>query len=148
MRTTNTAIFSIRDVVKSHSGKSKSSSSNSKFKSSDSEIVKSKSKSTGRTFKSSSSSSPQVSLSFDLPPKIGKTYLPHITWPPPQRNVYLNEKSGTHFTNVCDHIRCQVYTTNKHLAAWLFNVNNNFISACGWLHVHLISIAFEKHASW
>jgi len=38
------------------------------------------------------------------------------------------------------------YTTNKHLAAWLFNVNNNFISARGWLHVHLISIAFEKHA--
>jgi len=59
-------IINVRDVVKSHSGKSKSKS---KSKSSDSEIVKSKSKSTGREFKSSSSPTPQVSLSFDLQPK-------------------------------------------------------------------------------
>jgi len=51
-------LLNCRDVAKSHSGKSKSS---------DSEIVKSKS--IGHKFKSSSSPSPQVSLSFDLPPK-------------------------------------------------------------------------------
>jgi len=55
------------EFVKSHSGKSKS-------KSSESDIVKSKSigpksKSTGRKFKCNSSPSPQVSLSFYLPPK-------------------------------------------------------------------------------
>jgi len=61
---------SVRDVVKSHGGKSKSKSesSSSKSKSSDSEIVKSigcksKCKSLGRKFKSSSSPSSQVSLS-------------------------------------------------------------------------------------
>jgi len=29
--------------------------------------------------------SPQVSLSFDWPPKKRQNHLPHITWPPPQR---------------------------------------------------------------
>jgi len=59
-----------RDVVKSHSGKSKSSFSKCKSKSmSVDRKSESKSKSIVRKFKSSLSPSPQVSLSLDLPPK-------------------------------------------------------------------------------
>jgi len=48
----------------------------------------------------------------------------------PQRNVYLNEKLETHFKMFVITFAAK-YTTNKHLAAWLFNVNNNLISARG-----------------
>jgi len=72
----------------------------------------------------------------------GKTYLPYITWPPPQRNVCLN----TFYKCLWSH-SLQSIQQIKHLAAWLFYVNNNFISVSGWLHVHVISITFVSSPS-
>jgi len=99
----------IIDVVKSHSGKFKSKSSYSEIVNLQSIGRKFKSKSTGRKFKSSSSTSPQVLLSFDLSPKKRQNLSAPYNLTTSQRNVCLNEKSEIHFTNVCDPIRCKVH---------------------------------------
>jgi len=93
----------------------------------------------------SPSPSPQVSLSFNLPPRPKKrqnlTVPCHLTT---STEVCLNEVRNTFYKCLWSH-SLQSTQQIKHLAAWLFNVNNNFISVSGWLHVHFISIAFEKH---
>jgi len=145
-RSLSPGLLTRRDVVKAHCGMSKSSSS--KSKSSDSEIVKSKSKSTGRKFKSSSSPSPHVSLvslSFDLPSK-KRQNLPapyHLTTSTDKCMLKWKVRNTFYKCMSCNSL--QSTQQIRHLAAWLFNVNNNFISVSGWLHIHVISIAFEKH---
>jgi len=126
--------YKVMYVVKSYSGKSKSSSPKSKPSPSPL-ILKS----------SNPSPSPQVALSSS-PVQVlvhrfhshstyhlrkGKiTYLLHITWPPAQRNVRLNEKSEIHYNCLWSHSLQRTHQI-KHLAAWLFNVNNNFILVTG-----------------
>jgi len=102
------------DVVKSRSGKSKS-------------------KSTGRKFKSSSRPSPQVSVSFDLPTKkrqnLSAPY--HLTTSTEKSMLEWNVRN-TFYTCFLTHSLQSTHQI-KHLAAWLFEVQTQYlITSCHW----------------
>jgi len=84
-------------------------------------------------------------MAFDLPPtkrqNLSARY--HVTTTSTEKCMFKWKVRNTFCKCLWSHSRQRTQQI-KHLAAWLFNINNNLISVSGWLHVHFISSMMES----